>query len=477
MSVLNPDYTDIYTAAGTTGPYPITFDVILDISGNAQDILVQVVDSAGVTTDITSTSTITGLNVYTAIAYDATNQVVLVRYPDVTQPYTFPFGTKFPSKTFENALDRLLYLIQRGSGDADLALKAPFVEVATPPARLPTITERASKLLGFDGSGDPIAADGSSSAVSAAMAPVVSAATLAASKTAYGISAFIQALLDDADAATSILTLGMGHLSLTTGSPYSLAAWSYQKLLINATTNPYIVNLPQASTCVGFRVDIVNASAASTGLVEIVPYSGDAIGKLAANVKVYLQNVDQSGMAYLYQHLELIATVSGEWAVVSGQFCPAQAVDTNGQQYHLGKLHHLPIDSTARQICSAVAFPVLSGWSVARTGAGALGVPTGAKAILVDVLLQAYSTAAGQVTIAMAFDISNGGSPSGAEANPRLAHTGYASAAGQYPAIGAELILPLNASGQFYNTTLALTNCTAASSLMTITVKGFYMGD
>jgi hypothetical protein len=182
-------------------------------------------------------------------------------------------------------------------------------------------------------------------------------------------------------------------------------------------------------------------------------------------------------MAYLYQHLELIATVSGEWAVVSGQFCPAQAVDTNGQQYHLGKLHHLPLNATSRQICSAVAYPSISSYSAARTGAGVLGVPTAAKAILVEVLLQSYATAAGQVTCAMGFDITNGGSPSGTEAYPRLVHTSYASAAAQLPAISCELVLPLNSSGQFYNISLNLTNCTAASSLLTITVKGFYMGD
>jgi hypothetical protein len=186
MSVTNPIYQASYAGRGDLGPYAITFDVTLDDGGNANDINVQVKDSLGTLTDITATSTVTGMNVYTALVYGATYTVIVSRYPDLTQPYTFPYGTKFPSRTFENALDRQCFLLQRLYGDADLALKAPIAE--SPPSRIPSIADRANKLLGFDGSGDPMAADGSSSAVSAAMAPVVSAATLADSKTAYGIS-------------------------------------------------------------------------------------------------------------------------------------------------------------------------------------------------------------------------------------------------------------------------------------------------
>lgn len=218
MSVLNPSYTNVYTAAGTTGPYPITFSCILDISGNAQDIIVQVVDSAGLTTDITATATIVGKNVYTALAYDASHTIVLVRYPAVTQPYTFPFGTKFPSKTFENALDRLLYLVQRGSGDADLALKAPFAEVGTPPSRLPTIADRASKHLAFDASGNPIGSLGVPSVPATAWAATLLAAVnLDSAQTVLGISAYIKTLLDDADAAAARATLDIYSRDKTSG--------------------------------------------------------------------------------------------------------------------------------------------------------------------------------------------------------------------------------------------------------------------
>jgi hypothetical protein len=269
MSVLNPDYTDIYTAAGTTGPYPITFDCILDISGNAQDILVQVVDSAGATTDITSTSTITGLNVYTAIAYDATNTIVLVRYPDVTQPYTFPYGTKFPSKTFENALDRLAFLVQRGSGDADLALKAPFVETPTPPNRLPTIADRANHFLGFDSGGQPIAAD----------------------PTSVPVTPFMQTVLDDVTSEEARLTLKVHSMTVITSSTTISDIGSYRisgtgiVVSIDSTgwTAGNMVEIFADDPCIIAQTDAEHSieyrhSAFTTKGVAVLPPSASAAG-------------------------------------------------------------------------------------------------------------------------------------------------------------------------------------------------------
>jgi len=177
MSVANPLYNQSYVGRGDTGPYAITFSVTLDAGGNAEDILVQVRSSTGAVTDITATSTITGMNVYTAASWAAANTIVLTRYPSLIQPYSFPFGTKFPSRTFEAAVDRLLFSIHRIAGDSDTAIKIPIGEAA--PSRLPDAPTRASKFMSFDGSGQPNVATGLASApVSGAMAGFVNAASL-----------------------------------------------------------------------------------------------------------------------------------------------------------------------------------------------------------------------------------------------------------------------------------------------------------
>lgn len=200
MSVTNPIYQASYAGRGDLGPYAITFDVTLDDGGNANDINVQVKDSLGTLTDITSTSTVTGMNVYTALVYDATYVVIVSRYPDLTQPYTFPYGTKFPSRTFENALDRQCFLLQRLYGDADLALKAPIAE--SPPTRIPAIPDRANTHLAFDSNGDPIASVG---------IPDVP------------VTAFMETLLDDTTAEVGRATLGMSKVKV---KPYVVAAYN-----------------------------------------------------------------------------------------------------------------------------------------------------------------------------------------------------------------------------------------------------------
>lgn len=227
MSVTNPIYQASYAGRGDLGPYAITFDVTLDDGGNANDINVQVKDSLGTLTDITSTSTVTGMNVYTALVYDATYVVIVSRYPDLTQPYTFPYGTKFPSRTFENALDRQCFLLQRLYGDADLALKAPIAE--SPPSRIPSIADRANHHLAFDASGDPIVSTG---------IPDVP------------VTPFMQTLLDDTSASQANETLGLDAAVSVTGTvavgdPVCRIAGAFRKM--PTTTQAQVVACAQPS--------------------------------------------------------------------------------------------------------------------------------------------------------------------------------------------------------------------------------------
>ena len=172
-----------------------------------------------------------------------------------------------------------------------------------------------------------------------------------------------------------VATAGVTVL-LTTGSPYTLAAYGASAVEVNGTANPYIINLPQGSTCIGYCVEVLNVSTVGSGLVRIVPYSGDAIGQLAADTAVYLQNVDASG-AKTFQSIRLRATATG-WVVVGGQFCPHQAVDTDGSQYCLGKLHHLPLGNTTSRDLFYATPPAALAWSAAISAAGIVGVPLGA---------------------------------------------------------------------------------------------------
>jgi hypothetical protein len=299
-------------------------------------------------------------------------------------------------------------------------------------------------------------------------------ADASAAQTTLGISTFIKTLLDDADAPAALATLGKGYVVLSAGSPYSLAAHFYETFLVTATTNPYIINLPQATACVGYRARIVAANPATTGLVKIVPYSGDAIGSIGADVAVYLQNVDQSGFAYRFQFIDLIATVSGYWAVIAGQFCPDQSVDTDGQQYHLGKLHHLPLgNATARDLYNTTS-PAAANYSSAITGAGIVGIPAGAKAIRVRVEQYTTSSAAGSTMVRVAFTDNNSNTPGYLTGHPFVGLQYTAAAASSLGRITNEIDIPLNSSGQFYLYTITLINCAANTTVCAI---GFYMGD
>ena len=269
---------------------------------------------------------------------------------------------------------------------------------------------------------------------------------------------------------------GSSWTILTSGSPYTvpLASMNYGIL---ATTNPFVMNLP-ATTGSGTKIRIVDYSGLATGLVQMAPNGGDNIGA-AGNVSVYLQNVDQSGFVYKYQWIELTDTVAGTWDVTGGQFCPHQSVDTDGQQYHLGKLHHLPLgNTTSRQIVAIGTVPPnLGAWSAAITGAGIVGIPSGAKAIRVVVHLAPYGSGAGYVVLQVCFSDNNSNVPAAYTAHPGVFLYGYVAGAGNIIQNSYEIDIPLNASGQFYMYTEQAGGVTIGNCAINIRAIGYYMGD
>ena len=119
---------------------------------------------------------------------------VIGRSVPATQSTPYSTSTGFQGKVEENSFDKLTALVQDGRDAVDRAIKAPLGDNNTV-LDLPVPSVRANTVLGFDAFGNVTAFTtlpvGS---VSAAMAPVVSAATLAAARTAFSVPSVADAL-------------------------------------------------------------------------------------------------------------------------------------------------------------------------------------------------------------------------------------------------------------------------------------------
>lgn len=475
MSVLNEAYKVPYVGRADTGPYPITFEVTLDDGGDAEDIVVKLIDPAGAETDITSTSTITGLNVYTALVYGPTYSVVLIRYPALTQPYTFPYGTKFPSRTFERSLDRLTFAIQRLGLQSDQSLKVPLSEAS--PNRLPSIANRALNFLAFDAAGNPVSAAGASGIpIAAWLAPLLVGALngLDLLSSLFGVLVSSQAvgLMEDdtpALARARLLARGIADYASVSSTPYAMPTNGLTAIFLVTTGAPKLVfNVAAAASLIGQGPFTIIKIDSGAGAVQIAPNGSDAFSGGIGNVSLYFRARGQFCV--------FMAKDSGLLEVLGGNYEPAHGVDTNGTHYNLGKLHLLPLGNVTQRMLRSGAPPALSNWSSEVTGTGVLGIPAGAKALLVRVNNALYATAAGVTSLTIAFSDNNSNTPAVDTAHPVVITWDVAAAAGNFTDY-TEIIIPLNSSGQFYLYTLGATNVTIASCGVDVFARGYYMGD
>lgn len=149
-----------------------------------------------------------------------TSAYYVVRYREVALDQTDPYRTSkgFQGKVIENSFDKLTAIEQDQNDQIERSIRCQVGDGAI--GYIPSATSRALKYLAFDASGNPIASDGTTDTpISAAMTPVVSAATLPDARTAMGLGSASTHSEDDFLTSSSVIPLcSDGRLTLTSGS-------------------------------------------------------------------------------------------------------------------------------------------------------------------------------------------------------------------------------------------------------------------
>lgn len=179
-----------YTGDGTTTAFPFSFLIL----ANTDLQVIETVIATGVqtlktlTTDYTVSGVGTGSGTVTAVVAPANTVTwTLARAMPRTQTTDYVEGDKFPASTHELALDKLTMIAQEIDTAMIRTLRQPTGDTADI-GQLPAKAVRASKFLGFDAEGNPLATSVTSPGV---------------------VSAFMLTVLDDTTAAAALTTLGI----------------------------------------------------------------------------------------------------------------------------------------------------------------------------------------------------------------------------------------------------------------------------
>jgi len=184
MPVTDQTTTNTYTGNGVTTVFAYSFKALAEA-----DITVTV---DGTTKTLTTDYSLSGIgsanggNVTFVTAPASSAEIVVTRDMDVTRDTDYQDNGDLLAETLDEDIDRTVMLIQQLRQIIRRALRVPVAETTLD--ELPSASSRASKYLAFDADGQPVATAGTTSDII--------------------VSAFIETLLDDANAAAARATLG-----------------------------------------------------------------------------------------------------------------------------------------------------------------------------------------------------------------------------------------------------------------------------
>lgn len=295
MTVSTTTTKAIYNGDGSTTAFPTTFEFF-----DAADIEVieRVIATGAETVKTLSTDyTVSGGNGATgtvnAVTVPAsTVQWAIRRKTPLTQEIDYIENDDFPAETHERGLDRGVMIAQERQEELDRALKFPVSDAVGLSPELPNSVDRKSLFLAFDASGDPIASAG----------PVGE----------IPVTAFMQTLLDDADAAAARTTLETeGVKASAIASAATTDIWAAVGDFVHVTGTTMITSFGTASRAGIIREVIFDGALTLTHGANL-DLPGTANITTAANDRA-LVRADTTTMAVVmhYQRADGTAVVGG----------------------------------------------------------------------------------------------------------------------------------------------------------------------
>jgi hypothetical protein len=153
--------------------------------------------------------------VTTVVSYpfDAVRTITVVSNIPELQGTALPNGTGWNPRVVENGLDKSMLIPHQIHGFMDRTIRFPISEETLPVVELPSKENRANTTIGFDANGDLIVTSGflpGEVIVSAFGEALVGSADAATALDQLGVSAFVQTLLPSATNNTFLDSLGAG---------------------------------------------------------------------------------------------------------------------------------------------------------------------------------------------------------------------------------------------------------------------------
>lgn len=279
-----------YTGNGATTAFAYTYPIDL-----ATDLLVTLRSTAGVestavnVTDyaVSGVGAATGGNVTFVTAPASGVLITIRRVPPLTQTTDLRNQGAFLPESYETGIDKVVKEVQSIKDETSRSLHLMETEAGTSlKTQLPSVTDRASKFLGFDASGNPIAAS------------AITGGTAA--------SAYMQTVLDDADAATAQSTLGFSGIgSHTVGLVNVSVACSVSANALTVTLRDKDGNNPSAGSPVkiSFRSmaeDGKYVVRSVTAATQVVVSSGSTLAHISGQAfPIFVYALDVAGTVEL----------------------------------------------------------------------------------------------------------------------------------------------------------------------------------